>query len=514
MAADSTRPKPSFFEQHRTVDEPPRRARRERDYERRSDERDPSGWADRGRDNYRPRESDTQSSDTDESTFFVENQPSRDTIKSLKPKGNNNSSSMRSPSPKKASSPNRPSQNFSDTYKGRGAMTMLNQIQNYTGSPAVRFDRWIKLFDNVVAMSNWNNAYIVNMLSTKMSGEAHDFLQNIMERVTQEYSSIKSLFQENFHGDEDSDYYQGKFDEIQRKPKENILNYAFHFKKMYQRLSFKQTRIGGRKSDSATFSPSEMFARPRAGATTYCTLQKVFYFEELVAVTQKYATKVQLDQHSKDQNVFVNAVAANDQKDSLIVQAIEKQNETIFAIVTSLKMGNKPSEANVYNNSAQNSNFDNRLDRLNGSIINLGGLMQANMETNNSLNQNSVGQSYQQNHQSSAPRNNFNKQWQNTRFQQPVGRETYLFDSQPSHYPNPNFPLLDFSLQPPVPQFPQPPPPRTFPQAIQQPPHQPNIQLQQVDHPFPPQIGSERRLCYSCRQRGHKIKDCPDRICM
>jgi hypothetical protein len=185
--------------------------------------------------------------------------------------------------------------------------------------------------------------------------------------------------------------------------------------------------------------------------------KKVFYFGEFVAVTQKYAKRVQLDQNNKDQKVFVNAVEANDQKDSLIVQAIEKQNETIFAIATSLKMGNKPAEANVYNNSAQNSNFDNRLDRLNESIIKLGGLMQANMETNNSLNQSSVGQSNQQNHQSSAPRNNFNKQRQNTRFQQPVGRETYVFDSLPSHYPNPNLPPLDFSLQPPVPQLPQPP---------------------------------------------------------
>jgi hypothetical protein len=49
--------------------------------------------------------------------------------------------------------------------------------------------------------------------------------------------------------------------------------------------------------------------------------------------------RVQLDQHSKDQKVFVNALAANDQKDSLIVQEIEKQYETICAIATSIKMG-------------------------------------------------------------------------------------------------------------------------------------------------------------------------------
>jgi hypothetical protein len=95
---------------------------------------------------------------------------------------------------------------FSDTHKGRGALTMLNQIQNYTGSPAVRFDRWIKLFDNVVAMSNWNNSDIVGMLSTKMSGEAYDFLQNIMESDTIDCNKIKALFQENFHGDEDAEF--------------------------------------------------------------------------------------------------------------------------------------------------------------------------------------------------------------------------------------------------------------------------------------------------------------------
>ncbi len=46
---------------------------------------------------------------------------------------------------------------------------MLNHIQNSTGGQAVRFGSWIKLFDNVVAISNWNNSDIISMLSTKMT---------------------------------------------------------------------------------------------------------------------------------------------------------------------------------------------------------------------------------------------------------------------------------------------------------------------------------------------------------
>ncbi len=83
---------------------------------------------------------------------------------------------------------------------------MLNHIQNYAGGQAVRFNCWIKLFDNVVAMSNWNNSDIISMLSTKMTGEAYDFLRNILESDTQDYAKIKALFQENFHGDEDADF--------------------------------------------------------------------------------------------------------------------------------------------------------------------------------------------------------------------------------------------------------------------------------------------------------------------
>jgi hypothetical protein len=173
-------------------------------------------------------------------------------------------------------------------------MTMLNHIQNYTGSPAVRLDRWIKLFDNVVTMSNWNNADIVNLISTKMSGEAYELLQNIMESGNQEYNSIKSLFQENFHGDEDSDYYQNKFDEIQRKPRENILNYAFRLKTIYQRAnpSNKLESAEEKATKKLRFLRQKFLQGLEHELQHIVRDKKVFSFEKLVAVTQKYAKRV------------------------------------------------------------------------------------------------------------------------------------------------------------------------------------------------------------------------------
>lgn len=63
---------------------------------------------------------------------------------------------------------------------------MLIQLQHFTGGPSIRFNRWIKLFENIVAMSNWNKERM-NMLVTKMAGSAHDILQNILESITQDY---------------------------------------------------------------------------------------------------------------------------------------------------------------------------------------------------------------------------------------------------------------------------------------------------------------------------------------
>ena len=64
-------------------------------------------------------------------------------------------------------------------YSGQCALTMLFQLPAFSGSPVVRFDRWIKQFESVTAMSDWDDDETILMLTTKMTDKANNILQNI-----------------------------------------------------------------------------------------------------------------------------------------------------------------------------------------------------------------------------------------------------------------------------------------------------------------------------------------------
>jgi hypothetical protein len=492
--------------------------------EKRNYDADDDQWR-KGKFTHSRRSSDTPSSDSDADSFYVEYQPAGESATGNKPKRYHNSSPIRCFLPKIENGV-KEVRTFSDTHKGRGAITMLNQIQNYTGSPAVRFDRWIKLFDNVVAMSNWNNSDIVSMLSTKMSGEAYDFLQNIMESDTIDYNKIKALFQENFHGDEDADFYQEKFDEMQRKPKENILNYAFRLKTIYQRAypsNKLETQV--EKSSQLQFLRQKFLQGLEPELQHIIRYKKVSSFQELVAITQKYAKRVQLEQNDKEKKVFVNAVST-DQNDSLLIKAIEKQSDSINAIATSLKFGNKPAEPTTFQNPATvNSNFSQQMEQLTESMINLGGLLSSSIQKDISRNLQRGGQSngYNQQNQSSffnpAPQNNFNKSRPGNRFQQPPSgppAETFNFSGRPllPHFTQPNFPQQQLAppsnyptsqfqqLPQPFPRATQQPPPQQF----QQPPRPPQVTFQQPNQNFNPRPSAMR--CTNCGLSNHNIETC------
>ncbi len=249
---------------------------------------------------------------------------------------------------------------FSDYQKGQRALTMLLQLPNFSGSPATRFDRWIKLFENVVAMSNWTDEEKVNMLITKMTDKAHDILQNILESYTENYNEIKKVLFERFHGNETEDFYQKQFDASERKPQETILDYAFRLKTTFQRAY--PSKAGDADTEDAMklqFLRQKFLQGLEPALRNKIRYKTTETFEDLVAETQKYAIRMEADKDEKDKREFVNAVSkpAN-QLDSLqlqqIVQAIEKQSETVNAIATSLKFGNR-APANVQEKASDTS---------------------------------------------------------------------------------------------------------------------------------------------------------------
>ncbi len=169
----------------------------------------------------------------------------------------------------------------------------------------------------------------------------------------------------------------------------------------------------------------KIFTRVGIGVTTHSALQKVSTFKELVAVTQKYAKRVQLEQNNKDKKLFVDAVT-NTQTDSLLIQAIEKQNESINAIATSLKFGNKPAENKTYQNPSTNTDFHQQMDRLTESMLSLSGLLLSNIQNNIIRNQqrniqaNSRNQPRQTNFPYPAQESNNFKSRPGNEFQQPA----------------------------------------------------------------------------------------------
>ncbi|KAK4027402.1 hypothetical protein OUZ56_016448 [Daphnia magna] len=160
-----------------------------------------------------------------------------------------------------------------------------------------------------------------------MSGEAYDLLQNILESSdTYEYEDIKKLFQENYHGSEDIDFYQNQLDEIQRKLKTLYTRAYPSNNQETPEEKTTQLRLLRQKFLQGLEPELQNIVRHKSVST----------FEELVSITQKYAKRVQSDTIEKDKRIFVNAVAST-QNETSILQAIEKQSEHINSIASCLK---------------------------------------------------------------------------------------------------------------------------------------------------------------------------------
>ena len=263
--------------------------------------------------------------------------------------------------------------NLTDLHKGQRALTLLLQIPAFSGSPSIRFDRWIKQFENVVNMSNWTDDEKVNMLTTKMTDKAYDILQNILESHTTDYNDIKNLLQDRFHGNETIDYYEKKFDKCERKPLESVLDFAFRLKTVFNRA------YPPRPNETAHETAAKLkFLRQKFLQGLDSNLRnKIKYktlatFEDLVKEAQKYAIRLDEDKEEKDKREFINAVSSpNAQINIPEIKTII--SETVNAVTSSFKPNhqfNKPAygDGKANQSSYSNNNTNSYRGRGNGFV--------------------------------------------------------------------------------------------------------------------------------------------------
>lgn len=242
--------------------------------------------------------------------------------------------------------------NFTDLHKGQRALTLLLQIPTFSGSPALRFDRWIKQFENVVNMSNWTDDEKVNMLTTKMTDKAYDIVQNILESNTTTYDDLKQLLHDRFHGNETEDYYQKKFDKCERKPLESVLDFAFRLKTIFNRAyPPRPNETINEKAAKLLFLRQKFLQGLEINLRNKIKYKNLQTFEDLVKEAQKYAIRLDADKDEKDKREFINAIETSNLKDSTEIKTII--TETVNAVASSFKPNdnlNKPTDGNEKRN--------------------------------------------------------------------------------------------------------------------------------------------------------------------
>ena len=110
--------------------------------------------------------------------------------------------------------------------KGQNSVTLLTQLPSFACSPGTRFDRWVKQFENIANIASWNDEEKISMFTTNMTDKAYDIFQTFWDSCPNaDFNLIKESY-----GNETPDYFQRKFNEYTRRPREPVFDYAHRLK--------------------------------------------------------------------------------------------------------------------------------------------------------------------------------------------------------------------------------------------------------------------------------------------
>ena len=190
-----------------------------------------------------------------------------------------------------------------------------------------------------------------------MTDKAHKVIKYIVDNNPKKYDAIKEKLLDHFHGDETVEKYVKKFNKAHRKSGEKISDFAIRLQDIFKhaypdshaeasfKVILKQTFIEGLDEK----------LQLKVKYKDYDT------FDELVAATRKYSTRMEPVENSRENHEFVNAINQTSKSHTILEmkKLIEKQNETIIAIASGFRFDNRQPVS-----SSDKNNFTAHLAKL------------------------------------------------------------------------------------------------------------------------------------------------------
>ena len=256
-------------------------------------------------------------------------------------------------------------------------MVLLQNITPFSGASPLkgssnpRFETWIRTFESIVDMGNFDDAKKIKLLSSKFTNVAAETLDDFIKSRPNNgitYAAAKEHLMQRFHGTETRELYEKEYRSCIKQPSESILDYAHRLKKIfkhvypltdYQRNIPDVINMQEQMLKDKFTSGLPIKLREKVKFKTFAT------FEDLIKTATKYDVAIQEIEDEKRQIEIVSHIAGcnrSEQKtDPEVTDAIKLLQEQTKELVNELKETKK-----FFNPRAKEADNRNPRERADG----------------------------------------------------------------------------------------------------------------------------------------------------
>ena len=240
------------------------------------------------------------------------------------------------------------------SHQDNQTMNLLQNITPFSGTssskglPNSRFETWIRTFESIIDIANFDDAKKIKLLSSKLINLAAEALDDFLRSKPNQditYNAAKQHLMYRFHGTETRELYEKEYRSCIKQPGESILDYAHRLKKIFAHV-YPLTDIQRNIPDIITMhepmlkdkfiSGLPLKLREKVRFKTFAT------FDDLIRTTTKYDVAIQELEDEKRQIEIVSHIAeytrrAEQKTDPEFTDAIKQLQEQTKELVCEVK---------------------------------------------------------------------------------------------------------------------------------------------------------------------------------